>query len=166
MTDPEVPDFNVVDRRSSMPEPPTHSSGEADSAEATSASPSDPSAGAHSQDAEPSAFAEGSELSDADLRMPDPAMMLSFAAMQMEPAPLVRALIAVFDGHAWRAMGLITDPVSGETKRDLPAAQLAIDCIQFLVGKVDSGISENEQRELQRRMNDLRMNYLLKVREG
>lgn len=165
MTDQETPGFKVVDRRSSMPDEPVENTGEDAPASPQAASTSEPSA-EKTDHREPYDPSPTSEPSDPDLRMPDPAMVLSFAAMQMDLHQLAHTLIAVFDGHAWRAMGLVTDPVSGEPKRDLPAAQLAIDCVQFLAGKVDSHLSEAERRELQRRLNDLRMNYLMKLREG
>ena len=63
-------------------------------------------------------------------------------------------------------MGLIANPVTGESEKNLPEAQIAIDCVQFLFGKVENDLGAEERREMQRRLNDLRMNYLAKVREG
>ena len=64
-----------------------------------------------------------------------------------------------------RAMGLVSDPRTGKSEKDLSAAQLAIDCVQFLIGKVENDLSESERRDAQRRLNDLRMNYVAKLRE-
>jgi hypothetical protein len=109
--------------------------------------------------------AEFSPKSDAEAPLPDPAMILSFAAMQMDTRALVMALTAVFDGHAWRALGLVSDPRVGVTQQDLPAAQTAIDCAQFLLSKIEGDLSETERRDATRRLNDLRMNYLNKIRQ-
>jgi hypothetical protein len=92
----------------------------------------------------------------------DPGILLSLAAMQLEAKTLSTALIPIFDAYAWRAMGLIADPRTGESKLDLAAAQLAIDCIQFLLSKVENEMSEPERREAQRRLSDLRLNYVAK----
>ena len=98
--------------------------------------------------------------------LPDPTMLLSMAAMQMETPVLATALLSIFDGHAWQAMGLIAHPLIGDMRTDLPAAQLAIDCVAFLLGKVEGCLSEAERREAQRRLSDLRMNYLARRRDA
>jgi hypothetical protein len=105
------------------------------------------------------------EQENAGAQMPDPAYLLSYVALQMETKDLVAALSTIFDGHAWRALGLVADPRTGAVQQDLPTAQLAIDCVQFLLGKVESDMTEPERRDAQRRLNDLRVNYLGKVRE-
>ena len=90
----------------------------------------------------------------------DPEMLLSMAAMQMPTRQLALALVSLFDGHAWKSMGIVADYVTGETKEDLPSAQLAIDIVQFLLGKVESDLPESDRQEAQRRLKDLRMNYV------
>ena len=97
--------------------------------------------------------------------LPDPAFLLSIAAIRMPSVALARTLLAVFDAKAWQAMGLTADPMTGEVVKDLPAAQLSIDFVQFCLEKVGSTFTEEEQRDARRRLNDLRMNYLNKVRE-
>ncbi len=101
-----------------------------------------------------------------DNRMPDPSFLLSMVTMQMEPSQLMRQLIPIFDGYAWRAMGFLADPATGETKKDIPLAQLSIDTVQFFMSKVDSQLSETERRDLQRRLSDLRMNFISKRNEA
>ena len=96
----------------------------------------------------------------------DPAMLFSMAAMQMPTRQLALALLSVFDGHAWRSMGLMPDYVSGETKEDLPSAQLAIDAVQFLLSKVESDLPDSEKQEAQRRLRDLRMNYVSRLNKS
>ena len=96
----------------------------------------------------------------------DPSMLFSMAAMQMPTRQLALALLTVLDGHAWRSMGLMPDYLSGETKEDLPSAQLAIDIVQFLLGKVESDLSETDRNEAQRRLKDLRMNYVNRLNKS
>ncbi len=92
--------------------------------------------------------------------MPDPGMMLSFAAMQMDVHGFSAALIPLFDSYAWQSMGLVANMKNGELIKDLPSAQLAIDCIQFILSKIESTIPQDDLREAHRRLTDLRMNYL------
>ncbi len=188
MSDPQTPNFTVVDRRRATSEdaPP--------SAENAAPSVSDPNPAAMTPDAAQTEAADSSiddifsaarsagapvapgagepeSEDDTDAAgdlpfLPEPAMLLSMAAMQMDTRALATALIAAFDGHAWYGMGLVANPLTGETKKDLPSAQLAIDCVQFLLGKVESSLSAEERREAQRRLSDLRMNYLTKAREA
>ena len=93
----------------------------------------------------------------------DPAFFLSYAAMQMDTKPLLLALAGIFDGQAWRNLGLVADPRTGSLAIDLPAAQIAIDCVQFILSKTESEFSPEERREAHRRLNDLRVNYLSRL---
>jgi len=98
-------------------------------------------------------------------QMPDASSLVAMAGMHMETEPLVRVLVSVFDMHAWRSMGLVADH-SGEVKKDLAAAQTAIDCLAFLLGKIERSLEDGERRDIQRRLTDLRMNFVAKSREG
>jgi hypothetical protein len=168
MSDHESPGFTVVDRRQSVTESgaderhlapensvlgtSTDTSTVVNEMADTSVNSSPP----YDQDL------EGAE----DRSLPDPSILLSIAAMQMDIRTLALAMLAVFDGHAWRAMGFLADPKTGETTKDLSSAQLAIDCVQFFLGKLENGMGDTERREIQRRLTDLRMNYVNKLREG
>lgn len=96
--------------------------------------------------------------------LPDPSMLLSYVGMQMDTRDLIKTLSAVFDAHAWRSLGLIADPRTGAINPDLPVAQIAIDCVQFLLSKAEGDLSDEERRDAHRRLNDLRVNYLNKTR--
>lgn len=177
MSDQESSGFSVVDRRtatgSDTPGAPESSANEANTAAApndetiasqTATEPNEASAA--SETSEASSSSAESDVEREGLSMPDPAALLGFAAMQMETPELVALLIAVFDGHAWRALGLVADPASGETRAALPTAQMAIDCVQFLLTKIEASLPDAQKREAQRRLTDLRMNYLRVLRES
>lgn len=149
MSDEAQPDFTVVDRRRAS-QPPSE----------FEPAPAEETANAAPERAE-GAASETGEAPDMSA-LADPGILLSLAAMQLEAKTLSTALIPIFDAYAWRAMGLIADPRTGESKLDLAAAQLAIDCIQFLLSKVENEMSEPERREAQRRLSDLRLNYVAK----
>jgi hypothetical protein len=87
------------------------------------------------------------------------------AGMHLPTVQLIRVLVTVFDAHAWRSMGLVADH-TGEVNVDLPAAQTAIDCLAFLLGKIDSSLDAAEKRDIQRRLMDLRMNFVSKSKEA
>jgi hypothetical protein len=171
MSDHETPGFKVVDRRQAVS---SDGGQEAESAPQGSTEETVNIGAEGDEDlseASSSAVANDDDASeptvDGDERgMPDPALLLSIAAMQLDVQMLARLLMPIFDGQAWRAMGFLVDPKTGETRKDLAGAQLAIDCVQFLLGKVEQSLSSDERREMQRRLNDLRMNYLSKMREG
>ncbi len=97
--------------------------------------------------------------------MPDASSLLTMAGMMMPTAALLHALVAVFDNHAWRSMGLVADE-TGEVRKDIATAQTAIDCLAFIVGKIEGTLEDSEKRDIQRRLTDLRMNYVAKLREG
>lgn len=147
MSDPTSPDFTVVDRRATT-----------EKAEPETEAAASPEQNAPSENV--------SEEANGDMPgMPDPAFLVSFGGMQMEPRILAKTLLAIFDQQAWVAMGLVASPQTGQPTTDLPAAQLAIDCVQFLLGKVENDLAEEERRDARRRLNDLRMNYLAKQSE-
>jgi len=105
------------------------------------------------------------EAGQQDPLFPDPSSLVAMAGMHLPTAQLIRVLLTVFDAHAWRSMGLVADH-SGEVNLDLPAAQTSIDCLAFLLGKIDSSLEATEKRDIQRRLMDLRMNFVAKSREG
>ena len=99
-----------------------------------------------------------------DDRMPDASSLIAMAGMHMETQALIQVLLSVFHAHAWRSMGLVAD-YNGEVRKDMPSAQTAIDCLAFLLGKVEGTLEDAEKRDVQRRLMDLRMNYVAKMRE-
>jgi hypothetical protein len=170
MSDHENSGFKVVDRRHAVAETVAAEGAAPVGAEDQTAS-SDPIPEIDEQSPpndEPQSAAAAAAIDDeaAGNGMPDPSLLLSIAAMQLNVQTLARLLVPIFDGQAWRSMGFLADPRTGETQQDLPAAQLAIDCVQFLLSKIDAGLPDTERREMQRRLNDLRMNYLSKLRGG
>jgi hypothetical protein len=98
-------------------------------------------------------------------QMPDASSLVAMAAMHMETTELIQVLVTVFDAHAWRSMGLVADH-TGDVRKDMPSAQVSIDCLAFLLGKIEGSLEEAERRDVQRRLMDLRMNYVSKMREG
>ncbi len=98
--------------------------------------------------------------------LPDPMMLLSMAAMQLNPVQMATLMIPLFDGQARVALGLIANYSTGQQEANLAHAQLAIDSMAFFLGKATSELEAAEVREMQRRLNDLRLNYLERAKNS
>lgn len=108
----------------------------------------------------------GSEADPAGGKLPDPMMLLSMAAMQLNPVQLATLMIPLFDGQARVALGLIANYATGQQEANLVHAQLAIDSMAFFLGKATTELDSTEMREMQRRLNDLRLNYLERAKNS
>jgi len=170
MSDQDSSAFNVVDRRTGSQDQLDESATPDASTEAKAApesgSKSNPESG-EPTDSESDTPTESEDVPEPfdERTLPDPTFLLTMATMQMEARTLLQALIPIFDGFAWRSMGFIADPKTGETSKDMSGAQLAIDTVQFLLSKVEAQLSDTEKRDTHRRLSDLRMNYITKLRE-
>jgi len=64
---------------------------------------------------------------------------------------------------AWQKMGLIADPSTGTVNRDLTQAKFSIDCVAAIVGQMEMRQAMAPAKllaDLQRVLNDLRLNYI------
>lgn len=78
---------------------------------------------------------------------------------------LLQFFITILTEKAWRYMGLRVDPGSGEIDKDLERAHASIDCIIFLVDKLESHLTEEEKNRLRNLITDLQINYARQVGE-
>lgn len=79
---------------------------------------------------------------------------------------LLGSFVGMLNGFAWQKMGMIANPATGQIETDLAQAKVAIDSMQFLVGQLESHISEGEMREIRRVLMDLQMNYVRRSGSG
>jgi Domain of unknown function (DUF1844). len=61
---------------------------------------------------------------------------------------------------AWIALGLVRNPATDEIEQDLEGARAAIDCIAYLVSKVEPNLDEPAIRELKTLVRDLQLNFV------
>jgi hypothetical protein len=61
---------------------------------------------------------------------------------------------------AWIAMGIKTDPATGEIQKDLEAARSAVDAFAALAEITAPYLEDRAQAELKRVLGDLRINYI------
>jgi hypothetical protein len=167
MPETDKPDFTVVDHRQSAAAEETPSETVTAPVTATTDTTADaevleqpfPTQSASSADAE-------STSSEDPYGMPDPAMLIAFAAMQTTPQELLGLLAPAFDSQARRALGLIADSQTGELSQDMDTAKTAIDAVQFCLSKSESALEAAEYREMMRRLNDLRLTYVAKLQNS
>ncbi len=76
---------------------------------------------------------------------------------------LLQFFITILSEKAWRYIGLRVDPVSGGIEKDLERAHAAIDCIIFLVDKLESHLTAVESNRFRNLITDLQINYARQV---
>jgi|LSQX01.1.fsa_nt_gb hypothetical protein len=83
-----------------------------------------------------------------------------------EPEPdtnvydMLRAAIGLFIQEGWIALGLQPRYGASETQMDLRCAKVAIDTTQLLVEQLGGEADAAEQREFERALTDLRVNFM------
>src|SRR4030042_1499741 len=73
---------------------------------------------------------------------------------------LLGLFINILSAQAWQHMGLRLKPGANNIEKDLKRANTAIDCIAFLVNKLEPEIPENERRQLRNLLTDLQVNFV------
>ncbi len=69
------------------------------------------------------------------------------------------SLVLTLSSSAWVSLGKITDPVSGEIKKDLRSAKFSIDTLIMLREKTAGHIDDDESKLLNSLISDLQANY-------
>lgn len=78
----------------------------------------------------------------------------------MDVYGLLRTTIGLLANGAWAWIGLTPDPFTGEMKKDLTQAKIAIDSVAFLVGQLEPTLTTEERQELRNLVSMLRVNYV------
>ena len=78
---------------------------------------------------------------------------------------LLQFFLSILSEKAWQHIGLRVDLASGEVEKDLERAHAAIDCIIFLVDKLESHLTEEENDRLRNLITDLQINYARQFEE-
>ncbi|MER3413446.1 MAG: hypothetical protein C4341_04255 [Armatimonadota bacterium] len=79
---------------------------------------------------------------------------------------LLHYSVHMFAQFAWQRMGLLTDPVTGKSHEDLSQARIAIDVLSRLAEHLDPMLGDQERRDLQNLLSDLRINLARKSAGG
>jgi hypothetical protein len=81
------------------------------------------------------------------------------------PEASFSSLVITLSSSAWVSLGKITDPVSGEIKKDLRSAKFSIDTMIMLREKTAGRLDDDENKLLNALINDLQANYAESVFE-
>ena len=77
----------------------------------------------------------------------------------------VAAAADQFGAIAWQKLGLHPDMVTGKISPDLAQAKVAIDLVAHLGQVMDPQLDDDDRRQMQRLVRDLRLNYVEKLKE-
>jgi hypothetical protein len=73
---------------------------------------------------------------------------------------LLGLFINILSAQAWQHMGLRLKPGTDKVVKDFKRASTAINCVAFLVNKLEPEIPENESRQLRNLLTDLQVNFV------
>ncbi len=77
------------------------------------------------------------------------------------PAPdLLTSFMSLMAMKAWEGMGLVPNPMSGKTEKNLEDARLAIDAYAAIFDLLRPRIDEGERREVENTLTMLRVNFV------
>ena len=79
---------------------------------------------------------------------------------------VLRYCMLMLHSQAWQYMGLVPDPVTGETKKDLEQAKAAIDTVAHIAGQLETRAEGQELRDLRSMVSDLRLNFVQQQGRG
>jgi hypothetical protein len=83
--------------------------------------------------------------------------MLDLTAIELDQ--MFGLFISLLSAKAWQYMGLRLTPGKDVTQKDLVKAASAIDCIGFIVKKLEPFIPEEESSRFNSLLADLQINY-------
>jgi len=73
---------------------------------------------------------------------------------------LLGLFIDILSSQAWQHLGLRVKPGSDKVEKDFKRASVAIDCIAFLIDKLEPVVSDSEKRKLRNLLTDLQINFV------
>ena len=85
---------------------------------------------------------------------------LAFDITSIDTYVLLSLFINILNTQAWQHMGLRIKPGTEKVEKDLERAETAIDCIAFLIDKLETHIQESEHKSLKKLLTDLQINFV------
>jgi len=73
---------------------------------------------------------------------------------------LLRLVINLLSAKAWQYIGLRIKPGTDKIEQNFEKAKLSIDCIVFLIEKLEGQISDDEKGKLRSIITDLQINFV------
>ncbi len=79
---------------------------------------------------------------------------------------LLAYTLSLYITAGWQALGLIPDPITGKTRFAPDEAKIAIDCAEFVAGKLRPRLEPETLKEYERQLRDLKLNFVTKASEN
>jgi hypothetical protein len=73
---------------------------------------------------------------------------------------LLGLFVNVLGDQAWQYMGLRVRPATKKVEKDLSKARVAIDCVSYLIGKLEPQLNDEEKNKLRSLLTDLQINFI------
>jgi hypothetical protein len=74
--------------------------------------------------------------------------------------PLLGIFINILSEQAWQFMGLRVRPATQKIEKDLDRARTAIDCVAFMIDKIEPQLSDVEKLKMRGLLTDLQINFI------
>ena len=74
--------------------------------------------------------------------------------------PILGLFIDLLSTKAWQYIGLRIKPATKKIEKDLSKASITIDCIEFLIEKLESQLNGTERGKLRSLLTDLQINFV------
>jgi len=107
---------------------------------------------------EQEAAAEASAQQPVDQEEPEMAQEIPLQALDVYDT--LRFAVSLLTQQAWISLGIQKAPGAEETQQDLPQAKVAIDTLEFVVGKLEPDLESQEKAELDSVLSNLQINYV------
>ncbi len=78
---------------------------------------------------------------------------------------LMRAFIGLLVNQAWQDIGLVMNPQTQKIEKNKERAKTAIDCIAFLIEKLEPQLQNEEKEKLRSLLTDLQLNFVQQQKE-
>ncbi|MFM9873267.1 MAG: DUF1844 domain-containing protein [Fimbriimonadaceae bacterium] len=79
---------------------------------------------------------------------------------------VIMVMIDQMAGIAWQKLGLQNDFITGKLEKDLSQAKTAVDCVSKLADFILPQLDDNDKRQIQTLISNLKVNYVQKTAEA
>jgi len=73
---------------------------------------------------------------------------------------LIRVFIGLLTNQAWQDIGLVMNPQTQTIEKNMERAKTSIDCIAFLIDKLEPQLQNDEKEKLRSLLTDLQLNFV------
>lgn len=79
---------------------------------------------------------------------------------------IIMIMVEQMASIAWAKLGLQPDPLTGTLDTDLEQAKMAIDSVSALAPILEGDLADDDRRQVQNMVRDLKLNYVKKSSES